>query len=226
MATTVGLVRLQMKVVEDLMRIISFSLEEELEMVVTPFERNLEVWRQLWRVLERSDIVVQIVDARHPLFFRCEDLDQYVKELGGKKTLLLVNKADYLTVDQRERWASYFQKNQIPFLFFSAAEAKASLEEEALEEEVSQGKNYSSTSEAEADEDKEKDEDKEVESDIGDASVDRIRHHFATSTLDSPHESEYARIRSCEELEEHILSLYPPDQGNHFLLLTIASTTR
>lgn len=27
--------------------------------VLTPFEKNLEVWRQLWRVLERSDIVVQ-----------------------------------------------------------------------------------------------------------------------------------------------------------------------
>lgn len=29
-------------------------------MMLTPFERNLEVWRQLWRVLERSDIVVQV----------------------------------------------------------------------------------------------------------------------------------------------------------------------
>lgn len=28
--------------------------------MLTPFERNLEVWRQLWRVLERSDIVVQV----------------------------------------------------------------------------------------------------------------------------------------------------------------------
>lgn len=35
-------------------------LEEEEELLLTPFERNLEVWRQLWRVLERSDIVVQV----------------------------------------------------------------------------------------------------------------------------------------------------------------------
>jgi hypothetical protein len=28
--------------------------------VLTPFEKNLEVWRQLWRVLERSDVVVQV----------------------------------------------------------------------------------------------------------------------------------------------------------------------
>ena len=31
--------------------------------MLTPFEKNIEVWRQLWRVLERSDIVVQV--TRH-----------------------------------------------------------------------------------------------------------------------------------------------------------------
>lgn len=36
---------------------------------VTPFEKNLEVWRQLWRVLERSDLICQIVDARNPLLY-------------------------------------------------------------------------------------------------------------------------------------------------------------
>ncbi len=44
--------------------------EDEKALTVTPFEKNLEVWKQLWRVVERSDIVVQIVDARNPTFFR------------------------------------------------------------------------------------------------------------------------------------------------------------
>jgi large subunit GTPase 1 len=35
---------------------------------LTPFEKNLDVWRQLWRAIERSDILIQIVDARDPLF--------------------------------------------------------------------------------------------------------------------------------------------------------------
>lgn len=35
-------------------------LEEDEGLVMTPFEKNLEVWRQLWRVVERSDIVVQV----------------------------------------------------------------------------------------------------------------------------------------------------------------------
>lgn len=31
------------------------------------FELNLETWRQLWRVLEISDIVLVIVDIRYPV---------------------------------------------------------------------------------------------------------------------------------------------------------------
>ena len=46
------------------------ATQEETDCVVTPYEKNLEFWRQLWRVIERSDLIVQIVDCRHPLMFR------------------------------------------------------------------------------------------------------------------------------------------------------------
>ena len=36
---------------------------------VTPYEKNIEVWRQLWRVVERSDVLLQVVDSRNPLFY-------------------------------------------------------------------------------------------------------------------------------------------------------------
>ncbi|KAL4800982.1 hypothetical protein BDV19DRAFT_6180 [Aspergillus venezuelensis] len=101
------------------------ELQENNDLLMTPFERNLEVWRQLWRVIERSDIVVQIVDARNPLLFRSEDLETYVKEIDPKKrNLLLVNKADMLTDKQREMWANYFERENIDFRFFSAQMAK------------------------------------------------------------------------------------------------------
>ncbi|EEH16637.1 hypothetical protein PABG_06724 [Paracoccidioides brasiliensis Pb03] len=105
------------------------ELQEHQDLLLTPFERNLEVWRQLWRVIERSDLVVQIVDARNPLLFRSEDLEKYVKEVDPKKrNLLLVNKADMMTDFQREIWAEYFEEHGINYKFFSAALAKESLE--------------------------------------------------------------------------------------------------
>jgi large subunit GTPase 1 len=89
---------------------------------LTPFEKNLEVWKQLWRVLERSHIVVQILDARNPLLFRSRDLERYVAELDAQKTcLLVINKADYLTPAARRYWADYFTSKGIDFVFWSAA---------------------------------------------------------------------------------------------------------
>ena len=56
-------------------------LQDNDDLLLTPFERNIEVWRQLWRVVERSDLVVPIVDARNPLFFRSIDLETMLKSL-------------------------------------------------------------------------------------------------------------------------------------------------
>ncbi|KAK2628548.1 hypothetical protein QTJ16_001651 [Diplocarpon rosae] len=101
------------------------ELQENNDLLMTPFERNLEVWRQLWRVIERSDLVVQIVDARNPLLFRSDDLEKYVKAVDSRKeNLLLVNKADMLTFDQRQSWADYFEAAGISYKFFSASLAK------------------------------------------------------------------------------------------------------
>ncbi|KXX77563.1 Large subunit GTPase 1 [Madurella mycetomatis] len=105
------------------------ELQETQDLLMTPFERNLEVWRQLWRVIERSDVVVQIVDARNPLMFRSEDLEAYVKNVDPKKeNLLLINKADMMTYTQRKAWARYLKGANIAYKFFSAHLAKEMLE--------------------------------------------------------------------------------------------------
>jgi hypothetical protein len=90
-------------------------------LAVTPFEKNVEVWRQLWRVVERSDVLVQIVDARNPLLFHSADLDAYVGEVSEhKRCVLLINKADFLTVEQRLAWAHHLSRRGMQFAFFSA----------------------------------------------------------------------------------------------------------
>eukprot|EP01105_Mastigella_eilhardi_P021794 TRINITY_DN5303_c0_g1_i1.p1 TRINITY_DN5303_c0_g1~~TRINITY_DN5303_c0_g1_i1.p1 ORF type:complete len:662 (-),score=175.90 TRINITY_DN5303_c0_g1_i1:26-1990(-) len=106
-------------------------IEEEERLLLTPFEKNLDIWRQLWRVVERSDALAQIVDARDPLFFMCEDLAHYVKETGKHKlNMLIVNKADYLSEEQRIYWARYFVSQDISFMFFSALEGLLNSEKE------------------------------------------------------------------------------------------------
>ncbi|WWC68660.1 uncharacterized protein I206_102591 [Kwoniella pini CBS 10737] len=138
------------------------QLAERSELLMTPFERNIQLWRQLWRVLERSHLIVQIVDARNPLGFRCADLEDYVQEIGSdekdeeitvpgkgkRKSLLLINKADLLTYDQRCQWAEYFENNNISYAFFSAANA-AALQEQAERQRQRQAGEYPSQEEEE-----------------------------------------------------------------------------
>lgn len=87
---------------------------------LTPFEKNLDVWRQLWRVAERSHVILQIVDARNPLLFACTDLVRYVVDEMHKKHILVMNKADLLSPQMVDKWARYFEEKGIDVVFFSA----------------------------------------------------------------------------------------------------------
>jgi large subunit GTPase 1 len=180
------------------------ELQENQDLLMTPFERNLEVWRQLWRVIERSDLVVQIVDARNPLQFRSEDLENYVKEIDSrKKNLLLVNKADMLTLKQREAWAEYFEKHNINFRFFSAHLAKEKMEAEMLKESQGEDDLAESTSKMNVQDEEEDEEEEERDEDV------------AAAKLADPDQSLGPHILDVDELEELFLANSPEtlDQG-------------
>ncbi|KAE8385639.1 hypothetical protein BDV23DRAFT_164660 [Aspergillus alliaceus] len=176
------------------------ELQENHDILMTPFERNLEVWRQLWRVIERSDLVVQIVDARNPLHFRSEDLEAYVKEINPKKrNLLLVNKADMLTEKQREAWADYFERNNINFRFFSAHLAKEKIEAQLLEQ----------SSESEDEEVAEKLAETTIEEQSTQSTESPQEEHDGGLELPGSSKPRRTEILDVEELEELFLSNSP-----------------
>ena len=185
------------------------ELQENNDLLMTPFERNLEVWRQLWRVIERSDLVVQIVDARNPLLFRSEDLERYVKDVDPRKeNLLLVNKADMLTQEQRQVWADYFEDAGISYKFFSASLAKELNEareddesedddEELVQTEASGSKLARMTQELDIEGDQEEEDEEEQDDDDDDRG-----------------EPENTRILTVDELEALFLLHAPDNLGN------------
>ncbi|XP_048487607.1 large subunit GTPase 1 homolog isoform X1 [Plutella xylostella] len=100
------------------------ELQAKLGAALTPYERNLELWKQLWRTLEKSDIVLILLDSRNPLLFRCADLEKYAAEQKCQ-CILLLNKADLTTEYERKCWAEYFNKEKVRVIFFSAAKETA-----------------------------------------------------------------------------------------------------
>jgi len=191
------------------------EVQETQDLLMTPFERNLEVWRQLWRVIERSDVVVQIVDARNPLLFRSEDLEVYVKDVNPKKeNLLLINKADMMTYHQRRIWANYLKGAGIAYKFFSAHLAKEQIEAEELAAQVEDERaanrgEGTSVQDAEDSDSSSEEESSDEESEQGEEDVE---------------EEADTEILTCEELESILLRYAPKDAGMLFAVQCLSST--
>lgn len=63
-------------------------------------------WREVKKVVDLSDIIIQVLDARDPESGRCADIEEQVKE-NGKKIIFILNKVDL--VPNAEEWAKYFK---------------------------------------------------------------------------------------------------------------------
>uniref|UniRef100_A0A671YLU4 Guanine nucleotide-binding protein-like 1 n=1 Tax=Sparus aurata TaxID=8175 RepID=A0A671YLU4_SPAAU len=79
------------------------------------FEHNLETWRQLWRVLEMSDVILLIVDIRHPVLQFPPALYHYITGDLQKQVVLVLNKADLCPPPLVIAWKHYMA-SQFPHL--------------------------------------------------------------------------------------------------------------
>ncbi|GIL51295.1 hypothetical protein Vafri_7319 [Volvox africanus] len=96
------------------------------------FEPKLDFWRQLWRVLERSDVAIMIVDARNPLLHFSEALAHHVMDDHGIPALLALNKCDLVPASCVEQWRRFFER-RYPGLKVVASSASAAGGREAAE---------------------------------------------------------------------------------------------
>ncbi|XP_035724408.1 guanine nucleotide-binding protein-like 1 isoform X1 [Vespa mandarinia] len=75
---------------------------------ISYFELNLETWRQLWRVLEMSDILLIIVDIRFPVLMFPPYLYNYITKELNKDMILILNKIDLAPPPLVVAWKNYF----------------------------------------------------------------------------------------------------------------------
>uniref|UniRef100_A0A5K3EZ96 G domain-containing protein n=1 Tax=Mesocestoides corti TaxID=53468 RepID=A0A5K3EZ96_MESCO len=65
--------------------------------------------KQFSYVLSKSDVVIEVLDARDPLGTRCLNAEKEVLAYG-KKLVLLLNKIDLVPSEVVRRWLAYFRK--------------------------------------------------------------------------------------------------------------------
>ena len=120
-------------------RDIALMEEGNINLAITPFEKNLSVWKQLWSVVDKCQLLIQIVDCRNPFFFYSADLERYIKELDPNKNyLLLLNKADFLDEDQIKHWNDYFKEKGVEHVFFSALAERTKMEKRLEEQKLTE----------------------------------------------------------------------------------------
>lgn len=79
------------------------------------------LWGELYKVIDSSDVIVQVLDARDPQGTRCKQIEKFLREEKPHKQLILVlNKCDLVPVWVTQRWVTILSA-EVPTLAFHAS---------------------------------------------------------------------------------------------------------
>lgn len=76
--------------------------------------------QELKKVIEASDVVLEVLDARDPLGCRCPQVEEAIVQSGHKKLILVLNKSDLVPKENLENWLNYLSK-ELPTVVFKAS---------------------------------------------------------------------------------------------------------
>lgn len=79
------------------------------------------IWQELYKVVDSSDIIVEVIDARDPMGTRCIPLEKELKKnRANKHLILLMNKCDLVPSWVAKKWVQTLSK-EYPTLAFHAS---------------------------------------------------------------------------------------------------------
>jgi nuclear GTP-binding protein len=98
--------------------------EQQLTMSIEPvFDKgqSKRIWNELYKVIDSSDVVIHVLDARDPVGTRCKTVEKYLKEEAPHKHLIFVlNKCDLIPTSVAAAWVRHLSK-EYPTLAFHAS---------------------------------------------------------------------------------------------------------
>lgn len=97
------------------------EFKDEQPEVIFKAGQSKRVWGELYKVIDSSDVVIQVLDARDPLGTRCYQIERYMKKEKPHKHLIFVlNKVDLIPVWVTQKWVAILSP-EYPTMAFHAS---------------------------------------------------------------------------------------------------------
>ncbi|KAL8129293.1 hypothetical protein V2J09_018448 [Rumex salicifolius] len=77
-------------------------------------------YKDLVKVIELSDVILEVLDARDPLGSRCLDMEKMVTSHPDKRLVLVLNKIDLVPREAAEKWLKYLRE-ELPAIAFKCS---------------------------------------------------------------------------------------------------------
>ena len=83
-------------------------------------------YKDFAKVVDASDVIIEVLDARDPIGTRCKDVERFVRKMGAdKRVVLLLNKIDLVPKEVVEAWLAYLRE-EMPAVAFKSSTQKQS----------------------------------------------------------------------------------------------------
>ncbi|XP_076008838.1 nucleolar GTP-binding protein 2 [Genypterus blacodes] len=83
--------------------------------------QSKRIWGELYKVIDSSDVIIQVLDARDPMGTRSQSIENYLKKQKSWKHLIFVlNKCDLIPTWVTKRWVAILSQ-EYPTLAFHAS---------------------------------------------------------------------------------------------------------
>ncbi|KAM9724119.1 nucleolar GTP-binding protein 2 [Menidia menidia] len=83
--------------------------------------QSKRIWGELYKVIDSSDVIIQVLDARDPMGTRSKNIETYLKkEKAWKHLIFVLNKCDLIPTWVTKRWVALLSQ-EYPTLAFHAS---------------------------------------------------------------------------------------------------------